>query len=296
MSEQAAAAVAAEVVSQEVQGEVNAETTASPANDDFGVRFAALARQEKHLQQEKAKLKELESRYSSYQDLESQVKTKPSVLLEKYGISLDDLIADQYNINREISPEERLQKKLDELESRFASKEEQEAKARKEEEEALRKSQEESEAAAIAAHQDKIAAFIEENVDQYELIKILEQQELVWEITEAQFNKDGKLLTIEEASKLAENYLIDQAKLILGAAKVKQLLEPKAKQKETPPALFETTEVDSRESHPSSRTLTQSFVSSNSSNRNPSPEHKLSVEESKKRAAAMLQAALNNKK
>lgn len=288
-------APAAAVDSSASEAPVESSSGGAVSSDDFSARFAALSRQEKFLQQEKSKIKELESKYAAYQDLEGQVKTKPSLVLEKYGISLDDLIADQYNLKRELTPEEQLQKKIEELENRFSSKEEQERAAKEAALEAQRKEQEEAQAAAIAGHQKNIAAFIEANADNYEITKILGQQDLIWEITEAQYLKDGTLLSIKDASDKAESYLMDQVKLVLGSSKVQQLLMGSKNDKsKSIQAIFETTEVDTRESRPASKTLTSTFVSSNTAA--PSSPGKLSVEESKRRAAAFLQQALNSKK
>ena len=284
----AAGIVASSAPVAESADAVVVEETAAPVEkeDNFSSRFAAVSRQERHNSQRAKALKDDADRYSKYADLESRVKADPKVLLEEYGITMEDLLASQYDVEAEPLTE---MEEIQALKNQISEDKEAKAKEAQDALDAQATQQTEAESAAIAEHKENIVAFIEQNTDEYELTSILGQQDLIWDITDAQYEADGSLLSIEDASKLAENYLFEQAKLVLGAAKMQDFLNPKQETKTFMPT-FETEDVAQRQSS-APKTLTTRFTSSNAG---PSKtvSGRMTPEESKKSAAKWLEEEL----
>jgi len=247
-----------------------------PAEDvDFSNRFAALSRKEKYLQEEAQKIKDSESKYKKYQDLESQAKENPLLVLEKYGIDLDAVIA--ASLGDEAPPksvEEQLNALKEEMANDKKKAAEQAAKAEEERQKAIQADIDE----AVLVHKNEITDHLSKNVEKYELINLQNAQDLVWEVTEAHYNaNNGEILTPEQASDKVETYLEEQIKSAMKLARFNKQEE----QKET--TGFEIKTVDPIK--PVSPTLTSSLA-------NPAPEKSssptLSHEESRRAAATLL--------
>lgn len=193
----------------------------SPDNDDeFVKRFNALSRKEKQLAEERAKVKAWEAEQAKYQQLRES--KDPMAVLESFGISPDDVVdallggSSEEEDNTPSDPAEALKKEFEDFKRQI-----EEEKQRKIEEQQTR--QQEEEQAIIDNHKKTIDSFIQENSDKYELITARGEQELVWDVTEAHFNEYGKVLTIEEASDMVEQYLEQEVQKLLKLKKFSNL-------------------------------------------------------------------------
>lgn len=289
MSEQVSgqAVVSSTTPSESAQPSVTPSTTSAavetpkvPPVDDFSTRFAALARKEKQAQEREAKIKAESEKYNKYIDLETRVKENPLSVLEAYGIDLDTIIsASLGNVKPPQSVEEQLaQLKADLQKEKDDAKAEAERLA-KEEEDAYQSSINE----AIRSHQAQIIEHLSKNVDKYELIQLQDAHDLVWETTEAYYEEHGEVLTPEKAADMVEDYLYNQALKVTQTSKFKPKQEEKVV--ETKPVFQETKVNPVVKDTP--KTLSQDLSSIAPEKTN----ERLSIEESKRRAAEFLAAA-----
>lgn len=187
-----------------IEGTEQVEETAPEVDqeDIFASRFAALTKKEKKLVEERAKIKEYETKIKEYESIKEQGIAKA---LETFGFSIDDVInyalgEDAELVKEPVDPNQQLR---EEFEAYKKSVEEKELEAQK----ARQEAQEREINQAIDSHKQSIADLLSQNADKYELIVTQGQQELVWEVTEAHFNKTGEILSVEQASDMVENHL-----------------------------------------------------------------------------------------
>ena len=259
------------------EAQTPASPQAEPKEDDFNTRFQAMARKEKYLRDQEAKNKAEAEKYKTFQELEAQAASNPLAVMEKYGVTLDQLIAASLGEDAPAKTvEEQLQALKDDLAAeKETAKQEAERKA-KEELEAYQQSIDE----AILKHQMAITEHLGQNAERYELIKLQKAESLVWEVTEAHYDaNDGEILTPEQAADKVEAYLEGQVKKAMELARFKKQTEQTQE--------FSGYQVE--EKNPAERkaspTLTSDLaapVADKSSNRH------LSHEESQRKAAQLL--------
>lgn len=252
------------------------EATEAPAqeqkDDDFSARFAALSRREAELVERERAIKEAQS---------FQRKEGESALewLARNNIQMDDILAETYGVEK---PEPTAEEKIATLQSQIEEMKAQKEREREEAEKAAQMADQNRINEAIENHKKSIISFTTEKADHYELINALNQQEMVWDVTEAHYNKTGEVLTIEQASNLVEAELekayVDKFSKL---NKFKKVFEPKVPEKSEEP-LWTTEPVEQPKRQ--SVTLTSDLVPQTSPK-----QERLSVEESKKRAAALLE-------
>lgn len=208
----------------------------SPKKDDASSKFAALAKKEKALVKQQADIKAKEQSFiQKEQDIaarEAKIKASEALwetdvlaALESKGYSyqkLTDMI-----LSGKVSPEKapidpitEAKKIADDLRKEFSDKE----AAR---EAAIQKSQEDKKAQeakeleeAYTNYRNSVAEFTKTNADDYELLNMYGQQELVVETVDGYYEKYKRVLSLKEASDLVENYLIDEAQKALGSKKL----------------------------------------------------------------------------
>ena len=257
-------------------------------SDDFSTRFAALSRRERQMQEREAKIKADAEKYNKYIDLETKGKENPLAILESYGIDLDTIIsASLGNQPKQLSVEEQIaqlkadmQKEKDEIKA-------QEEKKKKEEQDAYQSSIEE----AILSHQNQIVDYLSKNADKYELIHLHEVQDLVWDTTEAYFEANGEVLSPEKAAEMVENHLYEQTLKATKLSKFKSQVQPPAEQKQVSKStgIFQESQVNPvAHANSQPQTLSQSLASIAPEKSNT---ERVSVEESKRRAAEFLKQA-----
>lgn len=227
-----------------------ATTSTAPKKEEetpISSKFAALAKKEKALVKQQADIKAKEATFSQREaaiaEREAKIKESESLwetdvlkALEMKGYTyqkLTDMILNG-KATIEKAPEDpaALAKRLtDEVRKEFADKE----AAR---EAAIKKSQEDEKAAkakeleeATEAYRQQVINFTKENENEYELINMYGQQELVLGTVEAFYEKHNRVLSIKEASDMTEKYLTDEAERAVNSKKFANRLAPK---KETP--------------------------------------------------------------
>jgi len=246
---QNAVSVEETVQRQNTSSEAN-ETVASPESEDtpqsapvkepsVSSQFAALARREKALraqaQQQDQTLKsreaayaakeaELQAKLTSYeQGYVSKDRLKADLLgtLTEQGLSYDDITQQFLNNQNPLDP--RVQSHIQKLEAKLAALE---AKATQGEEQAKNSQAEQYQAAIKQITEDtKKLVFTD---PEFEMVKATGSVKDVVELIERTFNKDGTLLTVEDAARQVEEYLVDEALKLSRTGKIQKRLQPVA--------------------------------------------------------------------
>jgi hypothetical protein len=200
--------------------------------DPLSTQYAILARKEKAL---RARDQELKAREQAYLSREEAVKAKeaeyqsgyiskdavkqnPLLVLSELGLSYDDITNQILN-----------QPRQDPATQAYLQRLEAEIKALKGDQENTKKSYEEQQKNSYqqAVNQIRNEAKSLVNSDPaFEMIKTSGAVDDVVSLIEETFKADGVLLTVEEAAKEVEDYLIDEAIKLAKSKKVQQRLAP----------------------------------------------------------------------
>ncbi len=231
-------------------------------DDKFAAKFAALSRQDKILKQRheavarkeaelaqkekewQAKLAAQDTELGQYKSYKEQIKQNPLKTLEADGLTFEQLTQMQLN-EQNPTPEmliQRLQKQMDDK----YSKQLEDLKAQIAEKE--QKAQENQVNQATTAYKQSINAEITANSDKYELIANTPygskdtSEDLVFEVVEEFFNKNQRVLTVQEAADMVEKHLeTEELKRREKLKKFKQTSQPaaanKSAAKQTAPTL-----------------------------------------------------------
>lgn len=213
--------------------------------------FSALAKKEKAVVQRdlalKAKEATIAEREAKIAEREKRIQESEELwdkdifqALEKRGYTyqkLTDLMLEGKTVAPESQDPVTLAKKTIEQfkDEQRKEKEQREVSEKKAREEAIAKQKAEEEA-AWQVYNAEIAEHVKGNAEQYELISIFNQQELVSQTVDAFYQKNKRVLSIKEACDMVESYLEDEAKKASSAKKFKSALtETKTKAAETKP-------------------------------------------------------------
>jgi len=206
---------------------------AKQPEDKFAAKFAALTRKEKEIRQRetqyqqeltkiKAEREELTKwrgeKDTSESQLAKRAKDNPLKFLEEQGFTFEDLMKMQLN-EQNPTPEMLIKRNREELESGY-KKELQELRdsmAAKEEKEAQTKYEQ-----TVSGFKNEISEFIDGNEDAYELIRMNDAKELVFDVIQEYYQNTGRVLSIEDAAKHTEGHLEEEAKKIFEAKRFKQ--------------------------------------------------------------------------
>jgi hypothetical protein len=198
-------------------------------------QFAQLARQERALRQKaqqqqaefqkqqdafkaqqaafEAKMKDYETGYIS----KSQFKADPLSVLANEGVSYDELT--QQILNQQPT-DPRIKATIDRLESKIKQLEEGAENAQKS------YTEQQQQAYQSAVKQIEIdAKNLVRHDPNFETIKATGSVKDVVELITETYNKDGILLSVEEAAQEVENYLVDEAMKVTRIGKIKKRLE-----------------------------------------------------------------------
>ena len=249
------------------------------SQDQFASKFAALSRKEKALRDREAdyesKFEEMERRLAEYEaqsqepevDWEQLLRRDPLRALEEAGLGYDKLTELALNDGK-LTPDMQMaamreeierdyRRKFEDLEERLQAKEEAEA------EEYYNSVQEN--------FQYEIGNFINENNETYELINASEADTLVYDVIEEHYNETGRILDLKDAADAVESYLEEEAGKLMKLKKLSGRLDY------NPEELFE----------PESQVTLSNDHAAQVVHEN--AQRMLSTEESKARAARMLQ-------
>ena len=246
--------------------------------DKFGPKFAALSRKEKEIRQREQQYQESMKKYEAEKSelqkwreekekgesaIQRELRENPLKFMEKHGISFEELTKMQLN-EQNPTPEMLIKRTREELESGYKQElaELRKAMKDKEEQEETKKYEQ-----TVSGFKSQINDFVEANADTYELIKINNAQDLIFDVISEYYEQNGRILSIEDAAKFTEEELEVEARKVLEAKRFKQ------------PA---------RKEEPSQEKTTPTLSNALSSEAPHQGEQKLSREESLARAAKML--------
>jgi hypothetical protein len=256
------------VVDQQADTSAAIEETPAPkpAEDPaLSRQFAQLARQEKQLrlkaqqQNEAIKVREaaLQAREQEIQAKDTQYKTgytsldriksDPLSVLAEAGVSYDDVVQQVLN-TQAVDP--RLQSHIQKLEAKIASLEEHNTNSQKSYGE---QQQAQYQAAVKQIRMD--ATQLVKNDPNFETIKATNSIQDVVELITKTYDKDGILLSVEEAANEVENYLMEEALKITQISKIKARMA----QASTPRPSVQQTQAQPKQ--PQMRTLTNATSS-----------------------------------
>lgn len=212
------------------------ETEEAPKKEEpLSSKFAALAKKEKAIVLKDKQIKERETTLSSREaelaKREEAIKqanalfeTDPFAALEKYGYSyqkLTDMILSG-KTTVEKAPEDpvmSLKKEIETLKKELADKDaKKEEDAKKAQEIAAAKQKEELQK-AYEAYREEVVQHVKTNEEDYELINMYEQQDLVIETVQAYYEEHKRVLSVKEASDMVEKYLYQEAEKAMKAKK-----------------------------------------------------------------------------
>lgn len=173
------------------------------------------------------KAKELESRENKIKEFEAgfnkdAFKKSPTKFLAKYGLTFEDVAEAVLNEGDPETPKTDAQIALEKIQA--VEKQLKEEREGKDEED--NKNKQAYIDRVFADYKKRIVAHIDENEDKYELVKLNEKQDLVFEIQEAYHAKHGTVLDLDKACEIAENYLLKGIQKVIGAKKLQQFIAP----------------------------------------------------------------------
>lgn len=212
------------------------ETPENKEQERLSPRFAALAKREKAIQREQqaakareAQLLERETLIKQKEDWVTNAKMDPLKALEALGLTYQEVTDFILNGNKP-SPENEIQAVRKEINA-----------WKKQQEDAAKKAQEEAQLRAKAEVEEKISKFKEglnefigKNPEKYELIHLNDASDLVYDTIERHWNDTGKILKMDEACDMVEDFFDkDQVEKLLKAKKIQAKLNPVVKKDDT---------------------------------------------------------------
>jgi hypothetical protein len=233
-------------------------------------QFAQLARQERALrakqqQQEqayKARLAELEAREKALEGKsqfnpdeyvpKARLKQDALSVLEAEGITYDQLT--ERAMSR-VPVDPVLQQTIDALNAKIAALEAKTGNVEK----TYQEQQQTQYQSAIKQITNDAIALIKNNPEEYEAIAKTKTVKQVVKLIEDTYNKDGILLSVEEAAQEVENYLVEENyRMASSIDKIKKRMATAAQQRPTD----EKTQAPKQQSQPGMKTLTNAASSS----------------------------------
>lgn len=206
-------------------------------------QFAALAKKEKALVKQQADIKARETAFSQREaDIsarEAKIKeadvlfeTEPLKALEMRGLSYqkltDMILTGKTTIEKAPEdPKAYADRIAADIRKEYADKETaREAASKKAEDDAKAKQEKELEE-AYSSYRAQVDSFTKENFDNYELINLYGQQELIIDTVNQYYEKHNRVLSVKEASDMVEKYLTDEAERAMNAKKFAGRTAPK---------------------------------------------------------------------
>lgn len=187
-------------------------------------RFAALARREKQMRQEKA---DIEAREKAFQAREQTVRDEARAevikqlqqdtlgTLQQHGIDYNRITDSLLN---QPTPEA---KQIQELKQELAKLQKSQESTQTE----YKNSQQRAYEQALNQVRTDVTSLVAKS-DDYATIKTMGAEESVVELIKQTFDSDGVLLSVEDASKEVENYLVDEAIRLASIEKIRARVNP----------------------------------------------------------------------
>lgn len=192
------------------------ETKVEEKKDEYiSPRFAMLAKEEKRLQEERKRLAEERKNpdfqeFLEFKKLKAGAKQDPLSLLEKFGVTYDELTDYVISGKHTKDPSVRaLEEKLEKME-----------REAREREESSKKALEESQ---LNQFKEQIKAKCLESADEFELVNVWQAHNLVYSVIQEHYDKTEEVLPITEAAKKVEAYLEKESEKYQGSKKLRKL-------------------------------------------------------------------------
>lgn len=209
------------------EASVAAETKPAPA-DPLSPKFAALAREQKLLRQQQREIQEQRKAIEAErQTIEQSKQWKQRITQDPYGVMLEaGLTADQVAalMLQQPNPEEQ---KYSLLQQELKQIKESQEQAKQE---ALRIQQQQY-ADAVGQIRSDVESLVSAD-DTYETIKTMGATEAVVALIEETYHKDKRLMSIDEAAKEVEEYLVEEAYKIAQIKKIRAKFNPAPEQQD----------------------------------------------------------------
>lgn len=218
--------VAGETITTEAPVEGTPEATAEGATEakpaegegpDFTPKFAALARDEKRTREGREALKRDREAHTAdmaevqaFKELQAAAKDNPALLLDAMGVKGEDLIKSALTVGEEPTADT----KVAALEAKLAAMEVSNAETA----EAAKKATTQAE---VKKYQADVVNYVKGKDKEYEAINLFGAQQDVADLIVAAWQRDGKQLQVDEAAKLIEDHLVEQAQLATKLSKLK---------------------------------------------------------------------------
>lgn len=217
------------VVPEPVQHEaVVKEPVVEEKQDRVSAKFRELSKKERAVQQQQAQMKEQAAKVAAFEASLAEVKTNPLKLLEQAGLSLEDLLISVLDEGKEPEPEDRLTKAEKRLEA-YDKMLEDHAK----EQEAQAQAALEAETAQNRGKLvDYVTNFVEENSEQFELVKAYSAISDVMAVMEHVWTESNgeTTMSLQEAVQLVEDQLLEEKQLeaqrLIKSKKLAQVFSP----------------------------------------------------------------------
>ena len=206
------------VLTTQAETPAQVEVQKEPAKkDDFAIKLEALAQkeariraQERAWKEERKQILEKLEKYKEFDDLPSKAKDNPRMILDKFGLSYEDLtnfILDENGYKKENSLKS-LESKISDLEKKLVEKEKSESEFKVQQ--------------AVSQYKAEVSAHLKANKDKYELISTREDGiDLVKDVALEYYQKNDTILDIDEACSLVETHLEKELEQYLSLNKIK---------------------------------------------------------------------------
>lgn len=215
-----------------------------PEQESLSARFAQLARREKAqrdqalklkadkdaLERERAVLDAIKSERSSEQTIKQRLQSKKPQdvlgVLAELGLSYDQIAEAALANETERSPESRM---VEELKREIQEMKDAQSNYLKQQQEAQQKQYEN----ALNQLREEAKQLVESNPD-FETVKATDSVEDIVELIQENFNRTGKVLSVEQAAREIEDYLAEEATKLASLKKIQSRLAPPAKSEKAP--------------------------------------------------------------
>lgn len=227
-----------ETINEEAATEVAAVEATKPKEEPLSSQYAQLARKEKAI---RAKVQELKAKEAAIAAKDAEYAAKDSEYQSKY-ISRDALAQDPWSILQDLGitydklTEQALNTTQQDPQTKaYLTRLEAEIKALRSEQEGTKKTYQANQDQQYQQALNQIKAETQTLVasdPNFETIRETGSVDDVVELIKQTFDKDGILLTVEEAAQEVENHLVEEALKIARIKKIQQRLSPQQAQKQ----------------------------------------------------------------
>ncbi len=230
----------------------SAEVVPPKEEEALSPKLVELARREKMFLKKQAELKAREdalaakeSEYkTSYVDKKTLTANPVQALLDA-GLTHDQIVQQLLNGQQQVDPV------LSSVQAEIKALKDAQEQSKVQAAEAQKKNYDN----AVNQIRTDVKALVDSNPD-YESIKVLEAQEAVVDLIKKQFETDGTLLSVEDASAQVEAYILEEALKMAGLNKVKAKLNPVAVEASTEEPVEKKQQVTLRQAPQPLKTLT----------------------------------------